>query len=127
MTRTSYHLARLLWLSTVVDGAIQRAWISCFGRRTAEKHLAHVICELYLRMEIVGAASENHFDFPVTQAVLSDVLGLSTVHVNRIIQELRASGLIHWERGKVRILDFERLARLAEFDPTYLSLRVEPR
>ena len=63
----------------------------------------------------------------MTQAGLADVLGLSTVHVNRIIQELRAQGLLRWERGRVTILDFARLARLAEFDPTYLSLLVEPR
>jgi CRP-like cAMP-binding protein len=125
--RESYHLARLFWMSTVIDAAIQRAWITCFGRRPAEKHLAHLICELYVRLEVVGMASGHSFLFPITQAELGDVVGLSSVHVNRKLQELRALGLIQWVQGKVTIMDFDRLAKLAEFDPTYLSLRVEPR
>ena len=127
VTETSPHLARMFWLSTVIDGAIQRTWITCLGRRSAEQHLAHLICELYVRLEVAGAASDFIFELPVTQAQLGDVLGLSVVHVNRKLQELRAAGLVEWRDGKVKIRDFERLAQMSEFDPTYLSLRRESR
>ena len=127
VTETSPHLARMFWLSTVIDGAIQRTWITCLGRRSAEQHLAHLICELYVRLEVAGAASDFMFEFPVTQAQLGDVLGLSVVHVNRKLQELRAAGLVEWRDGKVKIRDFERMAQMSEFDPTYLSLRRESR
>jgi len=126
-TRTNYHLCRLLWFSTIVDAAIQRAWITSLGRRAADKGLAHLICELYQRLELVGAASDQAFVFPITQAELGDVIGLSSVHVNRTLQSLRASHLLRWEHHRVTILDFAALSQLAEFDPTYLSLRVEDR
>lgn len=127
VTERSAHLARLFWLSTTIDGAIQRTWITCLGRRSAEQHLAHLICELYVRLEVAGVASDYVFEFPVTQVQLGDVLGLSVVHVNRKLQELRGANLIEWRDGRVRIIDFDRLAKLAEFDPTYLSLRRESR
>ena len=127
VTERSPHLARLFWLSTTIDGAIQRTWITCLGRRSAEQHLAHLVCELYVRLEAAGVASDFTFEFPVTQVQLGDVLGLSVVHVNRKLQELRAAGLVEWRDGKVKIRDFQRLAEMSEFDPTYLSLRRESR
>ena len=127
VTEVRPHLARLFWMSTTIDGAIQRTWITCLGRRSAEQHLAHLVCELYVRLEAAGVASDFAFEFPVTQVQLGDVLGLSVVHVNRKLQELRAAGLVEWRDGRVKIRDFERLAELSEFDPTYLSLRRESR
>jgi len=127
VTEESPHLGRLLWLSTVIDGAIQRAWVTCLGRRTAEQRMAHLLCELYLRLEAAGIATGNSFHLPLTQSQLADLLGLSVVHVNKKLQKLRLSGLVDWRGGIVVIRDFADLARLAEFDPTYLSLRVEPR
>ena len=127
VTEQSPHLGRLFWLSTVIDAAIQRTWITCLGRRSATQYMAHLFCELYLRLEAAGIATGFRFDFPLTQAQLADALGLSVVHVNKKLQELRASGLAEWKNGTVAIHDFEGLAELAEFDPTYLSLRVEAR
>lgn len=127
ITETNPHLARMFWLSTVVDGAIQRAWITCLGRRSAIQHLAHLICELYLRLEIVGQAENGKFEFPVTQSELGDMLGLSNVHVNRTLQELRSTQLIRWRGSTVHIDDFDRLRSFAEFDPLYLNLTQEPR
>lgn len=121
------HVGRLFWMSTTIDAAIQRAWIGCLGRRSAVMHLAHLICEMYLRLNAVGLASEHRMGFPVTQSEMSDILGLSAVHVNRVAQELRRTGLITWIRGEVTILDFERLSAFADFDPTYLNLVQEPR
>ena len=123
----SQHLARMFWLSTVIDGAIQRNWITCLGRRSAEQHLGHLICELHVRLEAAGQASGHQFSIPVTQTELGDVLGLSTVHVNRKLQELRRLELVRWKDNEVTILDWDRLVDLTEFDATYLSLGTEPR
>ena len=123
----SPHLGRLLWLSTVIDGAIERNWVTCLGRRPANTHLAHLICELYARLETVGLLRGKSFELPVTQSDIADTVGLSIVHVNRMIQELRASGLILWDRKTVTVLDIDRLREFADFDPTYLNLVREPR
>ncbi len=127
ITEQNPHLARLFWLSTVIDAAIQRAWITCLGRRSAEERMAHLFCELYLRLEVAGVARKNSFDFPLTQSQLADLLGLSVVHVNKRLQELRSANLVELRGGTVVIPDFAKLAQLAEFDPTYLCLRIEPR
>lgn len=126
-TEECLHLGRLFWLSTVVDAAIQRAWIACLGHKSAEQRMAHLFCELYLRLRAAGVAEGNSFDLPLTQSQLADLLGLSVVHVNKKLQKLRHLGLLDWRSGVVEIRDFDALAQMAEFDPTYLSLRVEPR
>lgn len=127
VTEQSPHLTRLLWLSTTIDAAIQREMIASVGRRTPLQHLAHTLCELYVRLDVVGLAQEGRFRFPVTQSELADVLGLSLVHTNRTVQDLRATGLVLWNQVDVVITDFQRLATLAGFDPTYLNLTSEPR
>ena len=127
LTEENHHLGRLFWLSTVIDGAIQRAWITCLGRLSAEQRMAHLFCEIYLRLEAAGVASGNQFAFPLTQAQVADLLGLSVVHINRRLQELRSTGLVDWRNGMISIRDFDQLADLADFDPTYLSLRIEAR
>lgn len=125
LTEAHPHLARLLWLDTVIDAAIHRQWIASMGRRTALAHLAQLVCELYRRLEVVGLAADFAFDLPLSQAVLADVLGLSTVHVNRLIAELRGMSALSWSHGRIEIRDWDRLATLAEFDPTYLRLERE--
>ncbi len=120
------HLARLLWLDTVIDAAIHRQWLVAMGRRSALAHLCHLLCEIYLRLEVVGQACHQTFDLPLSQAVLGDALGLSTVHVNRLIGELRAEEIISWTGSRITILQWHRLAEIAEFDPTYLRLHREP-
>jgi CRP-like cAMP-binding protein len=97
------------------------------GRRSALEHTAHLLCELFLRLRAVGLTEDDSFKLPLTQVELGDTLGLSTVHVNRVVQELRAKGLITWRGATLVIDDWKRLQGLAEFDPTYLSLEVEPR
>ena len=121
------HLTRLFWMSTVIDAAIHRAWLSCIGRRSPEQHIAHLFCEVYLRLETVGLARDLTFDFPVTQSEMADMLGLSVVHVNRTIQQLRGKGSVNWDGATVTISDFAQLVRFSEFDPTYLSLMKTPR
>ena len=121
------HLTRLLGVNIAVDAAIHRQWVVSMGRRSALEHAAHLLCELFLRLRAVGLTEDDGFKLPLTQAELGDTLGLSTVHVNRIVQELRARGLITWRGETLVIDDWERLQELAEFDPTFLSLEVEPR
>lgn len=127
ITEEHPHLTRMLWLSTLIDTAIHREWLVALGRLSAAGHLAHLLCELYLRLEVVGLAKDYKFDFPVTQTVLADALGLSTVHVNRVVQELRREGFVAWRGTHVTIKDWDALARLAEFDPTYLNMITRPR
>jgi CRP-like cAMP-binding protein len=121
------HLTRLLWLTTTIDAAVQRAWIVSMGRMSTKGHMAHLVCELFARMESVGLANGDSFALPVTQVDLSDIMGLSAVHVNRTLQALRGEGLLAWEGPTVTILDSERLRSLAQFDPTYLNLLRMPR
>jgi CRP-like cAMP-binding protein len=127
VTEREPHLTRLLWLSTIIDAAIHREWIVAMGRRTPTGHLAHLICELFVRLQVVRKVDGMSFHFPLTQSEVADVLGLSVVHLNKTLQQLRASKLISWENRTILILDWRGLQDLAEFDPTYLSLVREPR
>lgn len=126
LTEEHAHLTRLLWLDTIVDAAIHRQWLVAMGRRSGLGHLAHLVCELFTRLSAVGLTEGQTFNLPLTQTVLSDALGLSTVHVNRLIAELRREGLVRWSNPQVEILDWPRLSQIAEFDPTYLRLHSEP-
>jgi len=120
------HLGRLFWLETVVGAAIHRMWLVGLGRRDAQARMAHLFCETQVRLEAVGLAEEHGFNFPLNQAELADVLGLSSVHVNRTLMALRAAGILDWREGQVTLNDWTRLVRLAEFDPLYLRLWKEP-
>ena len=127
ITEQHPHLGRMLWLSTLIDAAIFRQWVVSMGRRSALAQVAHFFCEHLVRHRVTGTADGNSFPLPITQAELGDALGLSVVHINRMVQELRTEGLIAWQEGRVTISDFDGLARVAEFDPTYLCLESEPR
>ena len=126
ITERHPHLGRLLWLDTIIDAAIHRQWLVAMGRRSGLGHMAHLVCELYLRLQAVGQTGDLTFELPLTQTTLGDALGLSTVHVSRLISELRSEGVVAWSGGRIDILDWRRLAEIAEFDPTYLRLQCEP-
>jgi CRP-like cAMP-binding protein len=115
-------LARALWYLTLVDAAVHRQWLTVIGRRPAAGRAAHLMCELYLRLQDVGLAQDHRFAFELTQAAFGDALCITQVHANRAIQALRRAGLLRWSQGVVEILDWDGLARLGEFDPTYLQL-----
>jgi len=122
------HLTRMLWLMTLLDSAIHREWIVAMGRRSALEQMAHLLCEIFTRLAIVGLGDRTReLILPINQTELGDTLGLSTVHVNRTLQQLRADKLISWTGQSVRILDWERLAEVAEFSDAYLHLDAEPR
>jgi CRP-like cAMP-binding protein len=117
------HLTRLYWFNTNLDAAIHREWELSLGRRSAVARLANLVCELGVRLEIVGLAAEDGFDLPLTQGDLADCLGLTSIHVNRMLRQLREQAVIEIQGGRVMILDPVKLRRVAEFDPTYLYLQ----
>jgi CRP-like cAMP-binding protein len=110
-----------------IDAAIFRQWLIAAGRRAVEAQLAHLLCEIWTRLSVVKLVDGYSFQLPLNQTDISDVMGLSLVHVNRTIQALRRRGLIEWSGPSVRILDSHQLQLLAEFDPTHLQLRPAPR
>jgi CRP-like cAMP-binding protein len=113
-------LARILWRSSLVDAAIHREWLLGLGRQNATQRTAHIMLELCFRLAKVGLCKDGQFELPLSQTDLSDMVGLSPVHVNRTLQELRSRNLISWKGRKVAVLDWDELAKVAEFDPTYL-------
>ncbi len=127
LTDTSPRIGRALWWNSLVEEAIAREWISVLGQREAMERLAHLFCELCLRLRGVGLTNSHSCELPVTQAELGDAIGLSTVHVNRTLQELRAESLLTWTRDLVVIQDWDRLCEAAQFNPDYLNLERTPR
>jgi CRP-like cAMP-binding protein len=126
MTEEFPHLTRLYWFMTNLDAAIHREWTLSLGRRTAISRMAHLFCEMLVKLEIVGLTAGNSYDFPMTQIELSEALGLTPVHVNRTLQELRRMGVLETENRRLNILDLEGLKGVAEFDPAYLYLEKRP-
>ena len=122
LTEQFPRLARIYWFSTNMDAAIQRELTLSLGQRSAISRMAHLFCELYIRLEIVGRARDDGYEFPLTQRELSECLGLTVVHANRTLQELRRRGLLELENRRLKILDRRGLEGLAEFDPAYLYL-----
>jgi CRP-like cAMP-binding protein len=119
-------LARAFWFSTNVDGAINRELALSLGQRSAIARMAHLFCELYARLDVVGRTRSNGYEFPLTQRELSECLGLTVVHANRTLQELRRRGLVELENRQLTILDRGGLEGLAEFDPSYLYIERLP-
>lgn len=111
-----------LWWAARVDESILCEWFVGIGRRSAGHRLAHLLCELHLRLWAVGHAGANGYDFPVTQEELCDTLGLSTVHVNRTLQQMRREKLITLKGKVLMIPDVARLREYAGFSPGYLRL-----
>jgi CRP-like cAMP-binding protein len=127
MTERFPHLTRLYWLMTNIDAAIHREWALSLGRRTAIARMAQLFCELRLRLGVIGLLDGDSFDFPLTQVELGETLGLTAVHVNRTLQELRRQGLVELQHRRVTLLDVKRLEHIAEFDSRYLYLEKRPR
>jgi len=122
LTEKHPRLARIYWLSTNIDAAITREMALSLGQRSAISRMAHLFCELHTRLAIIGRTDGDTFEFPLTQRELGECLGLTVVHVNRTLQELRRRGLVQAENRHVTITDRRGLEAVAEFDPTYLQL-----
>jgi CRP-like cAMP-binding protein len=125
MNLTTAHLAiaRALWWATLVDEGILREWLVSMGRRPAGKRLAHLFCELLLRLQAVGRATENSFELAMTQNQLANTLGMTEVHLNRMVHQLRSDGLIRLKGRTIVIPDVGKLMAFAEFNPNYLHLK----
>src|SRR3712207_6844894 len=115
-------IAQALWRDTLIDAAVFREWLVGMGRRSSYERLAHLLCELLVRYKAIGLTNGNSYELPVTQTELGDALGLSLVHMNRTLQQLRADGLITSQGRTLVINDWEGLKRVAMFDPRYLHL-----
>ena len=127
ITEKHPHLTRVYWFATNLDAAIHREWELSLGRRSAISRMAHLLCELRLRLGLVGLAGELEYDLPLTQSDLAECLGLTSVHVNRTLKELRERGVVEFRSGRVEISDLPSLEKIAEFDPAYLYLERRPR
>jgi CRP-like cAMP-binding protein len=114
-----------LWRETARNMAIQREWLVALGRQNAHARLAHFICEVSARFQAAGLGNGRSCPLPMTQADISDALGISVVHVNRVLQLLRKEGLVALSQGTLRIIDRAALIEAAEFDPAYLGLNAE--
>ena len=107
----------------LIDGSIFREWVANVGRRTALERIAHLMCETYSRMLALNLVQPGSFELPLTQTELGDATGLSNVHVNRTLQQLRKLGLITTNKRMHSILDWDLLKETADFNPAYLHLR----
>lgn len=115
-------IARALWWSALVDEATLREWLVNIGQREAPIRIAHLLCELLVRLRAVGINKGDSYSLPITQTELGDTMGLSSVHVNRSVQILREKGLITWKGDQMVITDIDGLIAYSQFNPNYLHL-----
>jgi CRP-like cAMP-binding protein len=120
LTRTNPNIAEVLWRDTLIDSAIFREWIVNVGQRPAASRLAHTVVELRRRLAVIGREAGDTFEMPLTQEQISEALGITPVHANRIIRQLRDDGIVDINRGRVTVLNEAKLAELAQFDDRYL-------
>ena len=114
-------LGRLLWTELAHDMAIGQEWMVSLGRRSGHSRVAHFFCEFYTRIGLNDGIQGFRCPLPLTQAELADVLGLSCVHINRVLQQLRREGLIALQSGQLVIKDWEKLRAVGGFNSAYLS------
>jgi CRP-like cAMP-binding protein len=110
----------ILWAASRDEAMVVEHLVD-IGRRNAAERMAHFLLELGARLSLVGMGSRAGFACPLTQYLLGDALGLSAVHVNRVLRKLRESGMLTFRNGFVTFDAYDRLAEFAEFDPTYLD------
>jgi len=119
-------LLAALCRAVMTEGRIQRNWMVGLGRRNALARTANLFCEIYTRQKAVALATEGHCPFPALQSDIADALGLSVVHTHRTLQSLKQMGLATLREGQLTILDWDRLAALAEFDPECFRPQHDP-
>lgn len=115
-------ITALFWRDTLIEAAILREWVMNIGRRLALERVAHLFCELHLKLQAVGLATRVQCPLPITQTDLADALGLTPVHINRVLQTMRAQSLIGLRSRTLVMESWDELLRIAEFDPTYMHL-----
>jgi CRP-like cAMP-binding protein len=122
LTATHPRITQALWWDCLVQQSIQREWTLNVGQRTAYERIAHLLVELFLRLRSVKMTQGDSCDLPLTQTDIADATGLTAVHVNRTLQELRHDGLIELDKRRLRIPNLGRLMDAAMFNPNYLHL-----
>lgn len=105
--RKSPRLVSLFWRESLVDAAVARAWVKVLGGQDAFGRLAHLACELYVRMNVMGLVRDNSYPLPLTQVQIGETIGASNVHVNRILKKMRADGLLEHKEGRLAILNWD--------------------
>ena len=124
VTRERPLIAEALWRDTLIDAAVFREWIVNVGRRSAVVRLAHLLAETGTRLQKLGLAAGDRFELPMTQLDIADALGLTPVHINRVVQELRRAGLLELRKHSVFLPDLPRLKEVGDFDDLYLHQSV---
>ena len=127
ITRRRPNIAEILWRDSLVDAALFREWIVNVGQRPALNRLAHTIVELRERLKIIGRVADNQFDMPLTQEQIGEAMGITAVHANRIIKQLRDEAVVDFYRGRVTILDEARLQELAVISGTAKKVVIDVR
>ncbi len=122
MQAGSPQLTRAIWWNELVSVGVQREWTTNIGQRTAFERIAHLFCEVYARMRAAGLCSDGSCEFPLTQQDIADATGLTPVHVNRTIQDLRRQRLVELRSRTLTITNSEGLKDAAMFNPNYLHL-----
>lgn len=120
ITRDRPAIARALWIDTLVESSIFREWVVNVGRRDSRARVAHILCEFSLRLEAAGLARDHRYELPMTQEQLADAVGLTSVHVNRVLRHLGEAGLISRDRRSITIEDWQRLREAGDFNERYL-------
>lgn len=120
LMRTEPHLSRVLWFSTLLDAALHRQWLLKIEQLKANRRVAHLLAEIWHRLDMVGLSRANGFRTPLTQTDLADMCGTTAVHMNRAIGELRRLGIADFRRGTLSFADRRQLEEHGDFDPTYL-------
>ena len=122
LARTNEGIGQAIMTKVLAEASIFREWTLNVGRRDARRALAHLLCEIAVRLGHIGLAKPDRFQLPLTQADLADALGLTPVHVNRTLMSLEADGLINRRIRMISFPDWQRLCEFAEFEPDYLHL-----
>ena len=115
-------VGRAMWMDTLIEGSIHREWVANVGRRDSRTRLAHLLCEIAIRQKAAGLSEGDEYALPLTQEQLADATGLTSVHINRVLQALRADGVISVEKKRVTIGDWNRMTEIGDFSPRYLHL-----
>ena len=123
LMRARPDVGRLIWRSILAQSSIYREWLMRNSRMPADASMAHLFCEMYARYKAAGLGNGDSCDVPLTQDMLAEALGLTAVHVNRTLQQLRETGMVDHKSGILFVNDFRRLASYADFDPAYLHLK----
>jgi CRP-like cAMP-binding protein len=122
VTESLPRLSRVLWFQTLVDASIHREWMLVLGKKRSRSRIAQFFCEMHSRLSLAGLAAAPTYQLPLSQEQLADITGMTTVHLNRCLKELRDSGLVTFRNGNVDLHDLDGLKRDAQYDPAYLHI-----